>query len=89
MNTHRGRPSTFEELLADLAAAGRPVTVQAAIMAMVDEMNHYLGTDIKATPRPMPEQTDAERRADIEETLAVFNKAGSWLAEQRRRNRGP
>ena len=86
MNTHRGRPSTFEELLADLAAAGRPVTVQDAVMAMVDEMNHYLGTDINATPKPMPEQTDAERRADIEETLAALNKAGAWLAKQRTTN---
>jgi hypothetical protein len=40
---HRGRPSTFEEI--HLAAAGRPVTVQAAFMVMIDEMNHYLGTD--------------------------------------------
>jgi hypothetical protein len=30
----------------------------------------------------MPKQTDAERRRDIEEALAVFNKAGGWLAEQ-------
>jgi hypothetical protein len=89
MSTHRGRPSTFEEILTDLAAAGRPVTVQAAMMVMIDEMNHFLGTDIQATPRPMPEQTDAERRRDIEETLAVFNKAGGWLAEQLYRNRGP
>jgi hypothetical protein len=79
---HRGRPSTFEEILTDLAAAGRPATVQAALMVMVDEMDHYLGTNIQATPRPMPEQTDAERRRDIEETLAVFNKAGRWLAGQ-------
>jgi hypothetical protein len=83
MNTTRGRPSTFEEILTDLAAAGRPVTVQAAMMVMIDEMNHFLGTDIKAIPRPMPEQTDAERRRDIEETLAVFDRAGRWLAEQR------
>jgi hypothetical protein len=87
MNTTRGRPSTFEEVLTDLAAAGRPVTVQAALMVMIEEMNAYLGTDIKAIPRPMPEQTDAERRRDIEETLAVFNKAGGWLAGQI--NRGP
>jgi hypothetical protein len=60
------------------------VTVQAALMAMIDEMNHYLGTDIKAIPRPMPEQTDAERRRDIEDTLALVNKAGAWL--QRRIN---
>jgi hypothetical protein len=58
-------------------------------MVMIDEMNDYLGTNIQATPRPMPEQTDAERRRDIEETLAVFNKAGGWLAEQLYRNRGP
>jgi hypothetical protein len=84
MSTQRGRPSTLEETLSDLAAAGRPVTVQAALMAMIDEMNHYLGTDIKAIPRPMPEQTDAERRRDIEDTLALVNKAGAWL--QRRIN---
>jgi hypothetical protein len=84
MSTQRGRPSTLEEILSDLAAAGRPVTVQAALMAMIDEMNHYLGTDIKAIPRPMPEQTDAERRRDIEDTLALVNKAGAWL--QRRIN---
>ena len=78
MNT-LGRPSTLEEILADLAAAGRSVTVQAALMVMIEEMNHCLGTDIKATPRPMPEQTDDERRRDIEETLALVNKAGAWL----------
>jgi hypothetical protein len=53
MSTRRGRPSTFEEILTDLAASGRPVTVQAALMVMVDEMNHYLGTGIEATPRAM------------------------------------
>jgi hypothetical protein len=80
MSAHRGRPSTLEEILTDLAAAGRPVTVQAALMVMIDEMNNHLGTDIRATPRPMPKQTDAERRRDIQETLAVFSKAGRWLA---------
>jgi hypothetical protein len=89
MNTHRVRSSTFEEILTDLAASGRPVTVQAALMVIVDEMNHYLGTDIKAIPRPMPEQTDAERRRDIEELLTLGNKAGGWLAEQLYRNREP
>jgi hypothetical protein len=83
MSTQRGRPSTLPEILGDLAAAGRPVTVQAALMVMVDEMNDYLGIDIKATPRPMPEQTDAERRRDIEETLALFDKAGRWAARNR------
>jgi hypothetical protein len=27
----------------------------------------------------MPEQTDAERRRDIEDMLGVINKAGAWL----------
>lgn len=67
MNTHRGRPSTFDEVLDDLAAAGRPVTVQAAVLIMIEETNHYFGTDIRVTPLPRPEQTDAERLADIEE----------------------
>jgi hypothetical protein len=85
MNMHRGRPSTFQELLADLAAAGRPVTVQNALAAMVEEMNHYLGTDIKATPRSMPEQTDDERRRDIEAVLAAVEKVGRWAAGKRNR----
>jgi hypothetical protein len=69
---HEG-PSTFEEIPSGLAAAGRPITVQNALMVMVDEMNQHRGTDIKVIPRPMAQQIDAERLADIEEMLALMN----------------
>jgi hypothetical protein len=68
------RPSTFEEILTRLAASGRPVTVGDALLVMVDEMNEALGTDIKVTKRDLGLQTDAERRADIEEMLALMNQ---------------
>jgi hypothetical protein len=68
------RPQTFEEVLVNLAAAGKPVTVGDALMVMIDEMNPYLGTAIKATKRELGPQTDAERRADIESVLALMNR---------------
>jgi hypothetical protein len=37
-------------------------------------MNQYLGTDIKATKRELGPQTEAERRADIQRTLALMGK---------------
>ena len=68
------RPSTFEEILTRLAASGRPVTVGGALLVMMDEMNEALGTDIKVTKRDLGPQTNAERRADIEQTLALMNQ---------------
>lgn len=68
------RPSTFEEVLAKLAATGKPVTVVDALLAMIDEMNACLGTNIKATKRDLGPQTDAERRADIEAMLALMDR---------------
>lgn len=68
------RPSTFEEILTRLAASGRPVTVGDALLVMVEEMNEALGTNIKATKRDLGPQTDVERRADIEQTLALMNQ---------------
>ena len=34
--------------LSDLAAAGQPVTLQSALMVMINEMNFFLGTDVPA-----------------------------------------
>lgn len=67
-------PSTFEEILSSLAAAGRPVTAGDALMVMIDEMNRAWGTNITISKRDLGPQTDAERRADIEQVLALMDK---------------
>ncbi|MGH8577106.1 MAG: hypothetical protein ACREXJ_09375 [Gammaproteobacteria bacterium] len=74
MNAPMKRPSTFEEILAGLAAAGKPVTAGDALEVMAGEMNQALGTNFKVTKRDPGPQTDAERRRDIEEVLALMNK---------------